>query len=94
MTDLTATRIRRRLETLQLPVPRPEVLEEIVDFIARSDAWIAVTDHQHAVDEAVAGATNSDLDAHHFHRGYRQALDDIEELGEGNTSADSGPTAA
>lgn len=93
--DVTIRRIRRHLETINVTPPSAETLEEIVDWIDRSDTYYSIRRHQDIVDAAVAEATNGDLDQEKFDEGYDQALADIRELGSGETAvAATGGSAA
>lgn len=99
MTDITARRIRRHLETIQLPVPHPAVMEEIVRFIEDSNTYYSVRRHLEIVDEAVTEALDGDVaKLEDYDAGYRAALEDIQDLQDldGNTAAENnnGPSAA
>lgn len=100
MNDIAARQIRRRLEVLQMPVPRPEVLDEIVDFCER-ELYVSRAEMDRRIDHAVGVALDATgPDTAEWNDGYAAALAEIEALTEGNdvagTSDDGtpGPTAA
>jgi hypothetical protein len=100
MNDIAARQIRRRLEVLQMPVPRPEVLDEIVDFCER-ELYVSRAEMQQRIYDAVETELEAQgPDTREWNDGYAAAIAEIEALAEGNdvagTSGDGtpGPTAA
>ena len=97
MNDIILRRARRHLETLQLPVPLPEVMEEIFRFIEDCNVYYPIKRHLEIVDMAVTEALDGPHAFTQWDAGYGAALEDIAELQDlsGNTAADNnGPTAA
>lgn len=98
MNDLAVRRCRQHIETIRRFEPGgrfslTNLIEDVFDYIETSDLYYSIRRHQEIVDQMVDEALSPAADAEAFDRGYRQAMDDINDLA-GNTVGNNSGDAA